>query len=644
MKKLLILLCLLLMIPSARAESDLVGVWSFAGGGEVMGMGFRLNGDGTGEWLDTQDEHTPAKHLRATGSGFTWKEENGNFITVEQETGAAHSHPLSRQEKSIHFASGDGGGFYVRFDEQAMQAEIKEKQEKGTATEFDLLVADYLDDTLEERLAEELGLRSVNAAVDWYTESPSIAVDAWHLQKDVSVWLQFTPEALLAYATDRPWEGMLEEDMARQDIQCAEGEASSGRYYSMAAWVLDTALRDLGSEVRLRRGVEDGDTAGVTDSLEKAAADYASGAFKQVMEGMGFMLEDAQLEENRLSARLLDTGSDRLFDFSLTPYYETVTLLDDAAEVPLSHQLYVHAGESVYDWLAQARDSLLAMEQQYDAMGLLPVKLEGKDIAFPKGKSYDVYRGPGKGYGRGANGKARVSTGGPIAVYGIWNNWLLVSYDVSQEQARFGWIDAANVPESVLSACSELQFTMDTAEYRLGILTGDTPLTDDPQRSRAVFDTLPKGASLHCLGVWQDWMLVEGFRGERLVMGFVPAGAVDLAHGYTADTQFVIENAVSWPESEIRAAMEAVCAAYSQQPGARLLELRYPEEENTPVNRWWRPSEAHPDIEFMRLYAAVDDIAYYDFEITSCGVARDLVVYCQRAPGGDWQGDIGGYE
>ena len=82
MKKLLILLCLLLMIPSARAESDLVGVWSFAGGGEVMGMGFRLNGDGTGEWLDTQDEHTPAKHLRATGSGFTWKEENGNFITA----------------------------------------------------------------------------------------------------------------------------------------------------------------------------------------------------------------------------------------------------------------------------------------------------------------------------------------------------------------------------------------------------------------------------------------------------------------------------------------------------------------------------------------------------------------------------------
>ena len=123
-----------------------------------------------------------------------------------------HSHPLSRQEKSIHFASGDGGGFYVRFDEQAMQAEIKEKQEKGTATEFDLLVTDYLDDTLEERLAEELGLRSVNAAVDWYTESPSIAVDAWHLQKDVSVWLQFTPEALLAYATNRPWEGMSDKE------------------------------------------------------------------------------------------------------------------------------------------------------------------------------------------------------------------------------------------------------------------------------------------------------------------------------------------------------------------------------------------------------------------------------------------------
>ena len=36
--------------------------------------------------------------------------------------------------------------------------------------------------------------------------------------------------------------------------------------------------------------------------------------------------------------------------------------------------------------------------------------------------------------------------------------------------------------------------------------------------------------------------------------------------------------------------------------------------------------------------------SYYDFEIYVDGVARDLIVYCERVPGGDWQAGIGGYE
>ena len=644
MRRIIPLLCLLLAVCAvAWAEDDLAGVWSFSGGGEVMGMGFRLSADGTGEWLDTQDQHTPAKHLQATGRGFTWTVEDGNFIAVERDTGAAHSYPWSRQDGSIHFASGDGGGFYVRLDERAMRAEIKQKQESGTATEFDLLALDYLDDALEQKLAEGLGLRSVNAAVSWDTDKPGITVDAWHVEQDVSVWLQFTPEAVRAYATDQPWAGMQEEDVAQQSFRCTKGAGGSGSYYSMASWMLDNALRDMRSEQRLRRSLDGSDAAGVTDSLERALADHASGAFQRIVAGMGFTLEDVSLEENSLSARLLDTASNRVFDFSLTPYYETVTLVDESREAPLSHQFYVQAGESVYDWLAQARDSLLAWEQQY-ARPSLPARLEGRILTFPKGKSYDVYRGPGAGYGRSANGKARVSTGGPITVYGLWNDWLLISYDISGDQARFGWIDAAKLPESVLSACPELQFAWDTMEYRLGVLLDDTPLTDDPQRSRMAFAVLPKAASLHCLGIWQDWMLVEGFLEGQLVMGFVPADAVDLEHGYADDARFVIENAVSWPESDIRAAMEAVRRVYGQNAGAHLLEVRYPEEENAPDNRWWRIREAHPDIQFMRLYATVDDISYYDFEISVDGVARDLIVYCERVPGGDWQAGIGGYE
>ncbi|MBR6955177.1 MAG: hypothetical protein IKH77_09130, partial [Clostridia bacterium] len=49
-------------------ESDLIGAWQFVGGGELMGFGFRLNADGTGQSLDSEDmEHCPPKHLHETG-------------------------------------------------------------------------------------------------------------------------------------------------------------------------------------------------------------------------------------------------------------------------------------------------------------------------------------------------------------------------------------------------------------------------------------------------------------------------------------------------------------------------------------------------------------------------------------------------
>ena len=52
-------------------ESDLIGAWQFVGGGELMGYGFRLNADGTGQWLESEDmEHCPPKHLHETGDGF----------------------------------------------------------------------------------------------------------------------------------------------------------------------------------------------------------------------------------------------------------------------------------------------------------------------------------------------------------------------------------------------------------------------------------------------------------------------------------------------------------------------------------------------------------------------------------------------
>ena len=632
MKKWGILLCLLLLFGTARAEEDLSGVWSFTGGGEVMGMGFTLNADGTGQWMDTGDQHTLAKHLKETGERFVWTLE-GDTFTCTNASGADYSYSIFWDDGRLHFASGDGGGFYKRFDEKAMRAEIESKRQAGIATEFDLLALDYLDDALEAALAEQCGLRSVNADVDWDTEAPRITVDAWHIEKDASVWLRLTPEGAEAYATVTPWEGMEEDDISRQPFTCSPGAANDNVCYVSAQWALEAALKAMTGENRLRKALSQDTADAVADRFEQAVADYENGDFERILAGMGFTVQSAAGDENGITARLLYTAENRAFDFSLTPYYETLTLEDTDAEKPLSHELYVQEDESVYDIIPQAADSLIDWERR-QAQPAPPVALQGKTAAFPKGKGYDVYRGPGKSYGRGADGKARVSTAGPIAVYGVWNDWLLISYDVSKDKARFGWIETAGLPESVLAACPELAFERDTMEYRLGVLRREAPLTDDPQHSHAAFDTLPKAASLHCLGLWEDWMLVEGFKNEKLIMGFVPADAVDMEHGDADDTRFVIENAVSWPESEIAAAMEAVREAYRLDgAGSHLLAVRYPEEENDPANIWWRVDGVHPDIQFIRLYADVDCIGYYDFEISSYGVAKDLIVYCSRAPG-----------
>ena len=53
----------------ALQKSELFGTWQFVGGGEITGCGFRLNADGTGEFLepDTIGMGT-RKHLQPTGT------------------------------------------------------------------------------------------------------------------------------------------------------------------------------------------------------------------------------------------------------------------------------------------------------------------------------------------------------------------------------------------------------------------------------------------------------------------------------------------------------------------------------------------------------------------------------------------------
>ena len=178
-------------LAESVAESELIGTWQFVGGGEIMGYGFRLNADGTGEFLDTDaiGMGTP-KHLQPTGNAFVWHVDDNVFtLTV---SGTTHTYPIARYDRHIHFAEGEGGGFYQKYDEEAIRTEIEERIRRGEMTEFDALAMDYIEDKLEPALAEKLHLRNVDAVVDWYSEEKSVTVSAWSLDLDHDLTIRFT--------------------------------------------------------------------------------------------------------------------------------------------------------------------------------------------------------------------------------------------------------------------------------------------------------------------------------------------------------------------------------------------------------------------------------------------------------------------
>ena len=123
-----------------------------------------------------------------------------------------------------------------------------------------------------------------------------------------------------------------------------------------------------------------------------------------------------------------------------------------------------------------------------DAQSFLTVQ----DVQLKPGR-YPVYMGPGKEYGRAANGKAVVSTNGWIQVFGEYRGWLLIHYAVSAEQYRFGWIDDSALAKGEHAEALPLVFgDFTNADWQ-------EPLTDDPLNSHNVLVTIPQGAAIEYL-------------------------------------------------------------------------------------------------------------------------------------------------
>lgn len=168
--------------------------------------------------------------------------------------------------------------------------------------------------------------------------------------------------------------------------------------------------------------------------------------------------------------------------------------------------------DSLPETLQEAREKLSQPPQIPDGT------LTAKEVKFTSGKKYAVYSGPGTGYYRSGNGKAAVSTNDWIQVFGVEDGWALIQYDISSEQMRFGYIDAAALPKN--ANVDELAFAPVDA-----YLTRRVSLTDDPLNSQNALLTLPEGSWVTWLATMGEWAYVESSTGD-LVRGFVPLSAL----------------------------------------------------------------------------------------------------------------------
>ena len=146
--------------------------------------------------------------------------------------------------------------------------------------------------------------------------------------------------------------------------------------------------------------------------------------------------------------------------------------------------------------------------------------LTAQRIKFTGGQKFEVYSGPGTEYERAANGKASVSTNDWIQVFGTDNGYILIQYDISSTQMRFGYITQTALPKNASAQPLRLEFA--DAE-----ITAATFLTDDPLNSQTRVRNLSAGQSgVKWLATMGAWVYVEVTGAGRPVRGFVPAGVI----------------------------------------------------------------------------------------------------------------------
>ena len=144
-------------------------------------------------------------------------------------------------------------------------------------------------------------------------------------------------------------------------------------------------------------------------------------------------------------------------------------------------------------------------------------------VSLRPSEKYDVFAAPGRSSYRAANGKATVSTNDWVQIFGEEDGWLLVQYDISSEQMRFGYVDASALPRN-----TEVQ-TLRWYDLPEQTVKANTFVTDDPLASWNPICTLNTGDHVKVLADFGNWYYVELTDGYgRLLRGFVQKSYIDL--------------------------------------------------------------------------------------------------------------------
>lgn len=138
-------------------------------------------------------------------------------------------------------------------------------------------------------------------------------------------------------------------------------------------------------------------------------------------------------------------------------------------------------------------------------------------------EKYDVFAAPGRASYRSANGKATMSTNDWVQIFGEEDGWVLVQYDISRDQMRFGYVDASVLPRN--AEVPQLIW-YDLPEQTL---LNNTYVTDDPLASRSIICWLNAGDTVKVLSDFGSWYYVEVTPGTgKTLRGFIPKTAIQL--------------------------------------------------------------------------------------------------------------------